>query len=68
MGKVVQFKNSLPESKSSLYSKALLKRSEQNGVDYAKLYFGDPEEKAREKDALVKLHKKQTLTSWILEG
>lgn len=67
MSNVVQLKPA-KTNKTDIYSRAMNRRSKRNGVDYNALYSGDPVQKEAAKKALVKLHKKQSLESWMAEG
>lgn len=67
MGKVIQLKPSV-NRKADIYAKALKSRSDRNGVNYSALYSGNPTDREAAKESLARLHRKQSLESWSVEG
>lgn len=67
MAKIIEIPNRRKEVES-VYSRALKNRSKKTGIDYGRLYFGSPEEKATENKIKEKRQRIQSWQSWHMEG
>lgn len=69
MGKIVSIdrlskKEKLSKKSYDTYMEALERRSKRNKIDYKKLMFGTPEEKAIEEVKQARQYRKQSMIEW----